>query len=188
MGEHGKEGIAVIRTAKAEDIDQVEKGYTDILRFEQEHVAYTVWKAGVYPTRATAVKAFQEGALYVMEQEGKICASMILNQVQPQEYDNIQWKYEACPGEALVVHLLCVNPSEKGRGIGKEMVRFAIEEGKRRGCRTVRLDTGAQNTPAAALYKKLGFELAGTSSMAIGGLIAHDRHLFFEHSCLHSSP
>lgn len=170
----------MIRKAIAQDIDQVENIYTELLLYEQKHGAYTVWKLGVYPTRETAEKSFADGTLYVMEQEGEICASIIANQVQPEEYGNVKWKYAAQPDEIFVIHLLCVRPSKAGCGIGKAMVQSAVEKGKQLNCRTIRLDTGAQNKPAVSLYKKLGFELAGTSSMSVGGLIAHNNHLFFE--------
>lgn len=170
----------MIRKAALKDIDQVEKSYVELLTYEQEHTAYTVWKMGVYPTRETAEKSLADETLYVLEQDGEICASMIADQVQPQEYGKIKWNCSAQSQEVFVIHLLCVRPSKSGCGMGKAMVRFAEEEAKRRGLKAVRLDTGAQNTPAAALYRGLGFELAGTSSMAIGGVIAHDDHLFFE--------
>lgn len=170
----------MIRKAMSQDINQVEKSYMELLLHEQEHGAYTAWKLGVYPTRETAEKGVTDGTLYVMEQNGEICASMIVNKVQPEEYGNIKWRYRVQPDEVLVLHLLCVRPSKAGCGIGKDMVQFAIEEGKRLSCSTIRLDTGAQNKPAAALYRKLGFELAGTTAMSIGGLIAHNNHLFFE--------
>lgn len=174
----------MIRKAKLQDIEEVEKSYVELLLHEKEHGAYTVWKLGVYPTRSTAEKGLADGSLYVMEQEGEICASMLIDQVQPEEYRDISWKYCAKEEEVLVVHLLCVRPSRAGRGIGKEMIAFAAEEGKRRKCRAIRLDTGQQNKPAASLYGKMGFELAGTSSMAIGGLISHKNHLFFEKALL----
>lgn len=172
----------MVRKAGLQDIDEVEKSYVELLLHEKEHGAYTVWKLGVYPTRETAKKALTEGGLYVAEQAGEICGSIIVNHNQPEEYGGINWKYFAEPEKALVIHLLCVRPSKAGMGIGKELVRFALEEGKKRNCRTVRLDTGAQNIPAAALYRKLGFELAGTTAMAVGGLIPHKKHLFFEKS------
>ena len=92
----------------------------------------------------------------------------------------MDWKYSAEPDQILVLHLLCVRPSKAGRGTGRKMVQFVLDEAKRTGCLAVRLDTGAQNLPAAELYRKMGFELAGTGSMAIGGEIAHEGHLFFE--------
>lgn len=170
----------MIRKATAQDIDQVQEVYLELLQYEQEHGAYTVWKAGVYPTKETAEESFLNGNLYVMERDGKICASIIINQIQPEEYGNIKWKYQIEPDRVLVVHLLCVRPSMAGCGIGKDMVQFAVKEAGRSGCRAVRLDTGAQNKPAVSLYEKLGFELAGTAAMDVGGLISHDNHLFYE--------
>lgn len=171
----------MIRKALLQDIDQVEKGYTELLLHEREHGAYTVWELGVYPTRETAEKGFETGSLYVMERDGEILASIIANQIQPEEYGHIDWKYPARQDEVLVIHLLCVRPSKAGGGIGRAMVEFAIEEGKRQSCRVVRLDTGKQNKPAVHLYTKIGFQLAASSPMAIGGIIAHDDHLFFEY-------
>ena len=170
----------MIRKAVLQDMDQVEKSYIEVLLYEQEHGAYTAWKLGVYPTRKIAEKSLTDGSLYVMEQAGEICGSIIANRDQPIEYSTIKWKYRAQAGEVLTIHLLCVRPSKAGRGIGKDLVQFAIEEGTRLNCRAIRLDTGAQNKPAVTLYKNLGFELAGTTAMSIGGVIAHDNHLFFE--------
>ena len=170
----------MIRQAKLADVDEVEKCYTEVLLYEQTHTAYTVWQLGIYPTRKTAEAALSDGSLYVMEKSGKICASMIINHYAPEEYDSIKWKCSTKPSEVLIIHLLCVRPSEAGQGIGKEMVKFAIEEAKRRNCKVVRLDTGSQNIPAKTLYTNLGFKLIGTTSMAIGGKIPHKNHLFFE--------
>lgn len=172
--------VAMVRKAFPRDIDGVEKIYTDILLREKIHGAFTVWKAGVYPTRETAEKALYDGDLYVLEQSGEICASMIMNQVQPEEYNKISWKYNMKPEEIAVIHLLCVQPSKSGRGFGTEMIRFAVDQGITLNCGTIRLDTGAQNKPALALYTKLGFEPAGVSNMAVGGVIEHHDHLFLE--------
>ena len=93
----------------------------------------------------------------------------------------VHWGCEAKPEEVMVIHLLCVRPSKAHQGMGRRMVEFIIEEARKRGCKAVRLDTGAQNIPAKSLYTKIGFKLAGTASMAIGGLIPHEGHLFFEY-------
>ena len=170
----------MIRKAMLQDIDQVEQSYTELLLHEKKYGAYTVWELGVYPTRETAEKSQETGSLYVLEQDGEICGSVIANQNQPEEYEGVNWKFPALPDQVLVIHLLCVRPSKAGKGVGKDLVQYIIEEGKRRNCKAVRLDTGSQNKPAVALYEKLGFELAGTGNMAIGGVIAHDGHLFFE--------
>lgn len=171
----------MIRKAKREDLDEVENIFTEILRHEQSHTAYTVWQEGVYPTRKTAEEGYSDGSLYVMERSGKLCASMIVDRVAPDEYGKIHWKSNAAPSEVCMIRLLCVRPSEAGRGLGSEMVEFAIEEARRKNFKAIRLDTGGQNIPAKTLYTKLGFQLVATGSMSVGHIIAHENHLFFEY-------
>lgn len=151
----------MIRKAAWSDLDQVERCFTELLAYEQEHGVYTSWKLNIYPTRETAEKGLSEGSLYVMEQAGEICACVIASPNQPAKFDRIEWKYPARPDEAMVIHLLCVRPSKARRGIGKSMVQFIMEEARKTNCQAVRLDTGAQNTPARALYTQIGFEFAG---------------------------
>lgn len=154
----------MIRKATLSDLDQVERCFTELLTYEQEHGSYTSWKLNIYPTRETAEQGLAEDRLYVMEQDGEICACMIASSDQPLKFHFIEWKYFVLPDEAMVIHLLCVRPSRARRGIGESMVRFVIEEGRKRNCKAVRLDTGEKNTPARALYTHLGFEYAGTSN------------------------
>lgn len=170
----------MIRKATASDLDAVAQGYTEQISHDLENGRFTIWELGVYPTRCTAEKSLAEGSLFVAEVDGEIAASMIANQVQPEEYGAVSWSCDAPQQEVLVVHLLCVRPSRARSGMGSAMVRFAAEQARQMGCRTVRLDTGAQNIPAFTLYQKLGFRLAGTASMNVGGVIAHRDHLFLE--------
>ena len=162
-------------------MDGVNDGYEELLYYEKEHGAYTVWELGVYPTRSSAKKSLEEDGLYVLEEDGQIAASVTVNQTQPPEYETVHWGCDAKPEEVMVIHLLCVRPSKAHQGMGRRMVEFIIEEARKRGCKAVRLDTGAQNIPAKSLYTKIGFKLTGTASMAIGGLIPHEGHLFFEY-------
>lgn len=80
----------------------------------------------------------------------------------------------------MVIHLVMVCPEAAGKGIGSSLVKYAMERARHHSCEAVRLDTGAQNIPAASLYKKLGFQLAETGTMKVGGVISHTGHLFFE--------
>ena len=172
----------MIRQAEQRDIDGVELSYVTLILNDKKTGPYTVFEIGVYPTRATAQKALDEGALYVLEQEEEICASIIMNQYQPDEYGKIAWPCTAKPEEVLVIHLLCVKPTKARQGLGKQLVQFAQEEAKRRGCKAVRLDTGKQNVPAVSLYQKMGFAIAGSTNMQVGGAIPHEGHLFLEYT------
>lgn len=171
---------SIIRIAKPEDLVWIQKIYDDITSYEEKNVKYTAFQANVYPVRDTAEKALAGNSLYVCEKDHKICASMIINQSQPDEYKNIDWKYKFLENQIIVIHLLCVSPSCYGMGLGRKMIEFAVQEGKKRNCKVIHLDTGNQNIPAKSLYEKNGFTVAGMNHMSIGGLIEHDGHLFYE--------
>lgn len=169
----------MIRKATEHDIDAVERDYTELLTHEKDNGSNSNWVLGVYPTRSVAEDSCRAGTLYVMECDGGICASMILNQVQSEEYYGIAWEYPARDDEVLILHTLCIPPSNAGRGYGTKMVRYAIEEARRMKCRVMRLDTYAGNQPASALYTKLGFRYAGIASVMLQGLIPEEQ-IFFE--------
>lgn len=122
----------MIREATAADIDSVEQSYLQLLDHEALHGGHTNWVRDVYPTRATAEGALSEGTLFVLEEDGAVRGSMILNQTQLPEYAGIDWAYPA--QQVLVIHTLCIPPAQAGRGYGRAMVRFALEEAARQGC------------------------------------------------------
>ncbi len=131
----------MIRRARAEDVDAAARIYEALLDREEAGQGATNWKRGVYPTRETARRAQEAGWLYVREDgAGGICASMILNHEQPPCYLGADWRVPAAPENVLVLHTLCVDPACAGRGLGREMVRFALSHlrGQRPGAGAVR--------------------------------------------------
>lgn len=61
-------------------------------------------------------------------------------------------------GDCLIEDVY-VDPGARGRGLGREMVLFALDRARERGCRRAELDVNEANTPALALYEGLGFAL-----------------------------
>jgi GNAT superfamily N-acetyltransferase len=50
-----------------------------------------------------------------------------------------------------------VDGSQRGAGIGQQMVAWAIEEARRRGCRLMQLTTDKRRPDAHRFYERLGF-------------------------------
>ena len=50
--------------------------------------------------------------------------------------------------------------SQRGSGLGRKMIGFAIEECRRRGCRVVQLTSNKNRTDAIRFYQSLGFEVS----------------------------
>ncbi|MGN0483076.1 MAG: GNAT family N-acetyltransferase [Lachnospiraceae bacterium] len=170
----------MVRKANFEDIEQIEDTYNEHFQYEREHGAFTVFKKNVYPTRKDAQKALNSGTLYVDERNNNIAGSIIVDQVQPEEYKGIVWKKTANDNKVMVIHLLLVRPSMSRKGVASSLVQYAIELAIANSCETIRLDTGSQNVPAVSLYKKLGFQIVAANSMKVGGVVAHREHLFLE--------
>lgn len=172
-----KENRTMIRKAVSKDIDAVEESYRELLLYEKENGTDSNWVLDLYPVRATAEAALNEGTLYVAEEGDIICGSAILNRYQPEGYKEGTWKYEA--ENVLVIHTLCIPPSKAGRGLGKAFIRFAAELAANNKCDVIRLDTWAGNKKAASLYTKMGFERAGGARVMLAGVIPEDQ-IFFE--------
>ena len=143
----------MIRKATPADVPAIGETYTQLLTHEQTHGSHSNWQLGVYPTQAFAAEHVD--AMYVLEEAGRVAASMLLNQEQAAEYATIPWQYPAADKD----------------GYGRTMVAFAKEEARRRGCQVMRIDTYAYNEPAKALYQKQGFRIAGYADCLHHGLI-----------------
>jgi predicted N-acetyltransferase YhbS len=58
---------------------------------------------------------------------------------------------------AMLVEAVHVLESERNHGIGATMMRFAIDEARRRGCNRVQLTSNKKRTDAHRFYERLGF-------------------------------
>ena len=169
----------MIRKATKKDLDWIEGSYLELLTKEAQQGSNTNWQLGVYPTRETAQESLDVRTLYVLEEEDGLCASMILNQVQPEIYREIPWAFPAAPEEVLLIHTLCIPPSKAGSGFGRMMACYAEEKAKDMGCKVIRLDTYIGNEPAAALYRSQGYHYAGKAATLHEGVIPEEL-IFFE--------
>ncbi|MEE1181791.1 MAG: GNAT family N-acetyltransferase [Treponema sp.] len=151
----------MIRFAKTADLDSVEAIYNKIHAKEKAGTLTVGWAEGIYPVRKTAEDALDAGTLYVLEEDGKIYASAILNQYQLPEYKMVTWKTPAEDSEVLVMHTLTVDPDQSGKGYAKQMISFYDKMAREAGCKVLRIDTQAKNVNARAMYKKLNFTEVG---------------------------
>ncbi|MDB5452031.1 MAG: hypothetical protein JWO33_609 [Caulobacteraceae bacterium] len=60
--------------------------------------------------------------------------------------------------ELMLIEAVRVDSALRGGGLGAVMIGWAMEEGRRRGCRFVELFTHESRTDAQRFYEKLGFE------------------------------
>lgn len=58
------------------------------------------------------------------------------------------------------IEMLFIHPSERGKGIGKQLILFAIEE-----LHIDSVDVNEQNTQALGFYQKMGFRITGRDDL-----------------------
>ena len=151
----------MIRKAVQADIPAVSLLYEKIHDAEEAGLVTIGWERHTYPTEKTAQAAIEADELYVLEENGAVLAAARINSEQMPAYESAAWEYQAKPEEVLVMHTLCVLPSEAGRGLGSSFVRFYEELARETGCPYLRIDTNERNTNARRLYKKLGYKEIG---------------------------
>lgn len=165
----------MIRKATNIDTEEIARTYEELLHYEERNGSNSNWQLGIYPTIQIPLSTISKGTMYVLEEQGEICASMVLNKEQPIEYQQIDWHYLAEAEKVMVIHTLCIPPQKAGKGYGNQMVRFSMQLAKEIGCKVIRIDTWAGNKPAAVLYQKMGFHIAGYGHMLLHRLIDEEQ-------------
>ncbi len=160
----------MIRKAEKLDTERIAEIYGLIIDGDCGTESRVCWQKGVYPTIVTAEDALERGDLFVMTESGRVVASAIINQIQPESYGKCAWSTDARNDEIMVLHTLCVDPSYSGKGYGKRFVNFYEEYAAKNGCRFLRMDTNARNTNARRMYKKLGYNEAGIVRCDFNGI------------------
>ena len=120
------------------------------------------WSAD-YPNQAAFDADIAQEQLWVAELAGAIVGVAALTQDQDAEYAQADWD---AAEEALVTHRLAVAPAAQGRGVAQALLRQAETEARRRGLRTLRVDTNSENAATQRLFPKLGYRFAGEIGLA----------------------
>ena len=111
-----------------------------------------------YPDLQTAKDDIAKREMYVLKSRDTILGSIVLNEVQDDQYEDIRWEIPS--KNALIIHRLCINPNIQYRGSGKRLCLFAEDYGRMNGNDVIRLDTYTGNPTAMNLYRKLGYTQA----------------------------
>ncbi len=146
-----------IRKGSVADISAVTDIY-NLIHDEIERGRYNMrWHRDLYPTRSWAESHIADGDLYVMEEDGIIVASAIINHAPLPEYYKGAWYQPDSYNNIMVLHTLVVHPKHMRRGYASAFVNYYEKKAKGSGCYRLRLDTQMMDIPARALYKKLGY-------------------------------
>lgn len=146
-----------LQKANQQDVAYVADLYDRSCAQLEANTNYPLWKRGVYPSEATAIKSFEAGDLFIFTKDNERVGCVVLNQIGAPAYNEGDWQLqEANP---VMIHGLAKDFLHKVSGT--ELVTCIINWAKTEGYDSIRLDAVTQNTPAIALYEKLGFQRVG---------------------------
>lgn len=182
-GPPGMIGVRMlVRTATIVDMPAVWSMYADVAGHMQATPPDIWWRMGMHPSRERLEQAMGAGELLIAVEEadedaGCLVGALILDDHQVPDYKLAPWAVSCPPDEVRVVHLLCVHPQARGRGVGRLLLAAARDRARAAGARSLRLDTFDTNEPAIALYRSFGFIDHGVFDIEVGGGLQHASHL-----------
>lgn len=100
-------------------------------------------------------KQLKENDLFVIKENGEVCGAMLLKNV-----DSDYWQDD---GKSYYIHHLVTDIDKKG--LGKELLDFAIKKCRKSGKEYLRLDCFKNSIFLNNYYEKYGFEKVGSGNI-----------------------
>ncbi|MDD6233881.1 MAG: GNAT family N-acetyltransferase [Lachnospiraceae bacterium] len=161
---------AEIRKATVNDIDSITRIYDAVHEAEESGAQTIGWIKGVYPVRDTAEQAVARGDMYVLESDGTIYGSAVINNIQVEAYAKGRWMYETPDDKVCVLHTLVIDPKAAQKGYGRKFIDYYEEYAKMHSFSELRIDTNEKNKVARAMYARLGYKEIGTVPTVFNGI------------------
>ncbi|MEW9031713.1 MAG: GNAT family N-acetyltransferase [Planifilum fimeticola] len=98
------------------------------------------------PSRELVQEYIRRGTCFVAERNGQIVGVYVLLPTRPQTVELVN---------------IAVMPSHQGKGIGKKLLKHAIQTAKSMGYKTMEVGTGNSSIRQLAFYQKCGFRMIG---------------------------
>lgn len=171
----------MIRKAIRTDLNHVIRIYDEIHTAEEEGKCTTGWIREIYPVRETAEKALEREDLFVLEVDGRILGTALINQIQVDVYHGASWKYNVPEDQVCVLHTLVISPDAAGKGYGTAFIRFYEQYAAEHGWPELRIDTNARNQAARKMYRRLGYQEISVVPTVFNGIPGVDLVLLEKH-------
>ena len=112
-----------------------------------------------YPSTAVFKKDIERGELYVLENDKKVIATIVISTLIDDEYLPVKWLTPTANN--VYIHRLSVHPDHQGKGYAQKLMDFAENHAKKYNFISVRLDTFSQNKRNQKFYETRGYHQLG---------------------------
>ncbi len=134
---------------------------------------YCSWNED-YPSDETIDFDFSRNALFVLKMDGSIRAAISLE--EDEDVDRLScWNPAFAPEGELA--RIAVLPQDQNKGLGRIMLRFGMDELKRRGYRGLHMVVNKYNVKAIRCYAVFGFSVVGECHMYDQDFLCYEKEL-----------
>ena len=127
-----------------------------------------------YPSNETIDADFARDGLFVLKEAGKIKAAISVE--EDEEVDKLPcWDKRLEPEGELA--RLAVLPDEQNKGLARIMLKYGMDELKRRGCNGIHILVGKHNTKAIRSYAVFGFDEVGECHLYDQDFLCYEKKL-----------
>ena len=127
-----------------------------------------------YPSNETIDGDFSREALFVLKMDGKIKATVSIEEDEAVDHLSCWDKNLVPAGE---VARLAVLPNEQNKGLGRIMLEFVMDELRRRGFKSIHFLVNKYNKKAVACYSVFGFRVVGECYMYEQDFLCYEKEL-----------
>lgn len=159
-----------IRKASGQDLDALMIFYNELIDYMAGDPNSPLWTKDVYPARSHLEDAAAAGELFFVKIGQEIAGAFVMTHDVVPGYENVPWITEADPEEASYLHLFAVSPSQRGKGIGTQILYAIADLCREQNQKTLRLDVLPNNTSAIELYEYAGFTNLGLLELNYGSV------------------
>lgn len=155
----------IVRIGEPSDFGALSAFYDEVVEANSGTPFDVHWNRKIHPSDSEIAEALRDGSMYMGLLDDEVVAASIVNDVFATGYDTVLWVFGAEPGKILCIHLFATKPALQGQGLGRKFLQAIIDDTRKRGFQVLRLDAFQHNTPACALYEKMGFQYRGVADL-----------------------
>ena len=127
-----------------------------------------------YPSNESIDGDFSRDALFVLKMDGEIKAAISIEEDEEIELLSC-WNKNLTPAGELA--RVVVLPNEQNKGLGRIMLKFGMDELKKRGFKSIHLLVSKYNKKAINCYSVFGFRVVGECHMYEQDFLCYEKEL-----------
>lgn len=112
-----------------------------------------------YPTLDHVIIDIANQIVFIGWIDNELAGVISIDDIQSPEYEKIPWQFTS--QKVLVVHRLAVNPQIQKKGVGRQLMDFALNKAITEGYSSIRLDAYSKNERTLRFYENRGYKKRG---------------------------